>query len=100
VVAVHRFECTFVETRAFHEVSHSVYNVISDFQTFGGGPSRYLAQPSKVKVTHVYNQSVWAPGSSPDIGSVEALPHSPVPTSQQVACTDVNTLRQVKLFFC
>jgi len=34
--------------------------VFTDNQTFGKPPEHIIAQPSKVKVTHVYNQSVWS----------------------------------------
>lgn len=34
--------------------------LLTDSRTFGKPPDHIIAQPSRVKVTHVYNQSVWS----------------------------------------
>ncbi|WAR03772.1 GOGA3-like protein [Mya arenaria] len=71
-----------------------------DGQILGRHPAPFLAQPSRVKVTHVYSQSLWSPGAvtpgseppSPQEKHQQDKPSSPA--SRQTAA-EIQVLKQV-----
>ena len=89
--------------------------VFTDNQTFGKPPEHIIAQPSKVKVTHVYNQSVWShvpstvvqPSVTPTAGHTNQVVfpststsnnyQTPLPQTSltRVTSTGITTLQQV-----